>query len=316
MGAKGKILAVLAAVLLLVPGCSGRDEAVDVAIVLKTTVDTAEFWQEAMDGAQSAAQELGVRLTVTGAEAETEVDEQIAILEDAIETLPDVIILVASDYERLVPATNAAVAAGIPVVTMDSDVHTDARSTYVASDNYAIGQALGEALLEVLDRGQVAILTHSSLSSSGVSRAQGAEDALAACPDLEVLGVYDCGNDRDTAADITRELVETYPDLRGFICTNEVGNLAVAETLTDMGLGGTLAVVGCDNAQQQIQYLEQGVIQAIIIQRPFNMGYLAVEQAVRVHNNQMVPDFTEIACVTITQDNMYNSENQKLLFPF
>ena len=117
-----------ALLLLLLPaGCSGGKAPPEITLVLKTTVETAEFWQEAVDGARSAAQELGVELTVTGASSETAIDEQIAVMEDVIATLPDVIILVASDYTRLNDVTNEAVAAGIPVVTMDSDVSTDAR---------------------------------------------------------------------------------------------------------------------------------------------------------------------------------------------
>lgn len=312
----GCVVLCAALALLAVSGTSSSTEVPRITLVLKTTVETAEFWGEVLDGVRSAEEELGVAVTVTGASSETAVDQQIAVMDDVIETHPDAIILVASDYDRLAPSAREAVAAGIDVVTMDSDVNTDARITFVASDNYKIGQRLGGQLLENLDGGQVAVLTHSSYSSSGIRRVDGALDALAENPDVEVVGVYDCENSREEAAAIARDLMAEYPDLRGFVCTNEVCNLAVAQVLTEQGLGGQVAVVGCDNSRQQIQYLEQGAIQSIIIQQPFNMGYAAVEQAARVVRGQSVPDFTEIPCVTITQDNMYNSDNQKLLFPF
>lgn len=308
------LCAALAAALVL--GSGGSDRRPRIALVLKTTVETAEFWSEVLDGVYSAEDELDVDVTVTGSSSETAVDEQIAIMEETIASNPDAIILVSSDYDRLADVTRQASAAGIHVLTMDSDVNTDARTTFVASDNYEIGQQLGNQLLEHLDGGQVAVLTHSTLSSSGIRRVDGALDVLEQCPDVEVVGVYDCENSRTEAAAIARKLLVQYPDLQGFVCANEVCNLAVAQVLTDQGLGGQLAVVGCDNSRQQIQYLEQGVIQSIIIQQPFNMGYAAVEQAVRLVRGQSVPAFTEIPCVTITQDNMYNSDNQKLLFPF
>ena len=308
--------ALLAAALLLAAGgCSGGGGTPQFTIVLKTTVDTAQFWQDALDGAHSAAEELGVELTVMNAPSETAVDEQIEIMEDAIAAGPDAIILVASDYVRLNDATNAAVAAGIPVVTMDSDVSTDSRSAFVASDNYQIGRTIGEQLLSLLPEGQVAVLTHSSVSSSGVNRVLGIQDALAGSG-LEIVQVADCRNDPDLARETALDLLAEYPELDGFACVNEVCNLGAAAALTERDLGGELAVVGCDNAQQQIRYLEQGVIQAIVVQRPFNMGYQAVEQTLRVYRGLPVSSFTEIPCVAITQDNMYNSENQKLLFPF
>ena len=80
-------------------------------------------------------------------------------------------------------------------------------------------------------------------------------------------------------------------------------------------MGGKVFVVGCDNSQRQIALLEQNIIQAIVIQRPFNMGYMAVQQAVRVAQGEEPEDFVEVACVLITRENMYTQENQKLLFP-
>jgi len=79
--------------------------------------------------------------------------------------------------------------------------------------------------------------------------------------------------------------------------------------------GNKVYVVGCDNSQRQIQFLEQNIIQAIVTQRPFNMGYMAVQQAVRVAQGEKPEDFVEVACVLITRENMYTQENQKLLFP-
>ena len=103
--------------------------------------------------------------------------------------------------------------------------------------------------------------------------------------------------------------------IRGFVCTNEVCNVGAANALVDLGLGGKVYVVGCDNSQRQIQFLEQNIIQAIVTQRPFNMGYMAVQQAVRVANGEQTDDFVEVSCVLITRENMYTQENQKLLFP-
>ena len=99
------------------------------------------------------------------------------------------------------------------------------------------------------------------------------------------------------------------------VCTNEVCNVGAANALVELGMGGRVYVVGCDNSQRQIQFLEQNIIQAIVTQRPFNMGYVAVQQAVRVANGEQTDDFVEVSCVLITRENMYTQENQKLLFP-
>lgn len=308
--------ALLIAALLPLGGCVGSKEPPKVTLVLKTTVETAEFWAQVMDGVEAAAQELSVDLTVTGASAETEVDEQIAIMEDVIAQKPDVIVLVSADYDRLTESTRKAVQAGIKVVTMDSDVNTDLRSCYVASDNTKIGRSMGRQMLDSLPDGKVAVLTHSTTASSGIDRVGGALAVLQTNPDIEIVGVYDCRNDMETARSLVREILQEHPDLAGFVCTNEVCNLAVAACLVEQSLASGIVVVGCDNSEQQIRYLEQNVIQGIVIQRPFSMGYTAIQTATQVAGGEPVSDFLEISCVSITRDNMYKSENQKLLFPF
>ena len=132
---------------------------------------------------------------------------------------------------------------------------------------------------------------------------------------IEILGSYCCDNSTLRAQEITTALLEDEPDIRGFVCTNEVCNVGAANALVELGMGGKVFVVGCDNSQRQIALLEQNIIQAIVIQRPFNMGYMAVQQAVRVAQGETPEDFVEVACVLITRENMYTQENQKLLFP-
>ena len=143
----------------------------------------------------------------------------------------------------------------------------------------------------------------------------GAVDALNEAGNIDILGSFCCDNSTEQARAITTELLSEDPEIRGFVCTNEVCNVGAANALADLGMGGQVFVVGCDNSQRQIQFLEQNIIQAIVTQRPFNMGYMAVQQAVRVANGEQTDDFVEVACVLITRENMYTQENQKLLFP-
>lgn len=307
----------LVGVVLLGLMVQGMPHRTRVTLVMKTDVSTAEFWAVTMKGMRAAAEDFNVELAETGASAETEIDEQISVMKQVIADKPDVIILVSSDYRRMAPVVNEAVAAGIRVVTMDSDVDSDARSCYVGSDNYQIGCALGELLNTFTPyAGKVAILSQSSMSSTGIDRALGAHDTITANERTTLVGVFYCDNDPTLAQSITAELVERYPDLAGIVCTNEVCNLGAADYLAENGLADQVAMVGCDNSKAQIRYLEQGVIRGIVIQRPFNMGYEAVRAAAQAAKGERVPEYEEIPCASITLDNMYESGNEKLLFPF
>ena len=202
------------------------------------------------------------------------------------------------------------------MVAVDTDVNAGGRACFVGSNNYQIGQEMGSQMASYLpEGGKVAVIQHMLTTTTGIDRTRGVIDALTQAGNIEILGSYCCDNSTLRAQEITTALLEDEPDIRGFVCTNEVCNVGAANALVELGMGGKVFVVGCDNSQRQIALLEQNIIQAIVIQRPFNMGYMAVQQAVRVAQGEEPEDFVEVACVLITRENMYTQENQKLLFP-
>ena len=187
-----------------------------------------------------------------------------------------------------------------------------ALNSFVTRDGLEMGRAMTSYLP---DGGKVAVIQHMLTTTTGIERTRGVLDALGEAGNIEIFGSFCCDNSTEQAQTITTELLSADPEIRGFVCTNEVCNVGAANALVDLGLGGKVYVVGCDNSQRQIQFLEQNIIQAIVTQRPFNMGYMAVQQAVRVANGEQTDDFVEVSCVLITRENMYTQENQKLLFP-
>lgn len=313
-----RMLTLLLALMLLVPlcGCAGGANAVRVTLVLKTEASVAEFWQTLLSGVYAAAEEYDVDLTYVTSSTETAIDEQIALIEDVIEDHPDVMILSAADYDRCAEVTQRAIAAGIKVVSLDTDVNAPGRSCFVASNNYQIGVDMGAQMAAFLPNGgKVAIMQHMTTTTSGVDRTLGALDELKKHENIELLGTYCCENSMEQAQSITQALLREHPDIAGFVCTNEVCNVGTANTLVAQELGGQVYLVGCDNSQRQIQFLEQNVIQAMVVQRPLNMGYIAVQQAVLLASGEHVEPRIEVPVVTITRENMYTEENQKLLFP-
>ena len=310
------LLALVLCLLLGLAGCAAAQKPLRVTLVLKTETDVAEFWGMLLSGVQKAADEYGIELEVLTSPTEVDIDTQIDLIRQVTEEKPDVMILSAADYNRCAKATEEAIAAGIGVVSVDTDVNASGRACFVSSNNYQIGQEMGHAMASYLpDGGKVAVIQHMLTTTTGIDRTRGVLDALTAAGNIEILGSFCCDNSTDRAQTITQTLLAENPDIRGFVCTNEVCNVGAANALVELGLGGKVLVVGCDNSQRQVQFLEQNIIQAIVTQRPFNMGYMAIQQAVRVANGEKTEDFVEVDCVLITRDNMYTQENQKLLFP-
>ena len=313
---KCTVFVLLLCLLLNLAGCASAQKPLRVTLVLKTETDVAEFWGMLLSGVEKAAEEYGIELKVLTAPTEVDIERQIALIRQTVEEKPDVMILSAADYDRCAEATEEAVAAGIGVVAVDTDVNAVGRACYVGSNNYQIGLEMGRAMADYLpEGGKVAVIQHMLTTTTGIERTRGVLDALNEAGNIDILGSFCCDNSTEQARAITTELLSADPEIRGFVCTNEVCNVGAANALADLGMGGQVFVVGCDNSQRQIQFLEQNIIQAIVTQRPFNMGYMAVQQAVRVANGEQTDDFVEVACVLITRENMYTQENQKLLFP-
>lgn len=291
------------------------ERSAKVTLVLKTDISTAEFWEIAMEGVKQAAEDYQIDLTITGTSAEKEIEEQIELMEEVIAEKPDVIVLAASDFDRMAPSAEAAVKAGIQVITMDSDVNTTVRACYVASNNYEIGRAMGDLLCDKLpEGGKVAIMAHGN-SSTAIERVEGAWNYVKESGVFELVGIYDCNDSQTMAYQYADKILSQHNDLSAIICSNEVCNVGVANYFAEHNVQN-VALVGCDNSKVQVSYLEQDVIQGIVIQQPFNMGYLAIKAAAQLALGEDLPERIEIPCISITKENMYDIENQKLLFPF
>ena len=313
---KCTVFLLLLCLLLNLAGCAAAQKPLRVTLVLKTVTEVAEFWGTLLSGVEKAAEEYGVELKVLTSPREIDIDKQIELIRQVTADKPDVMILSAADYDRCAEATEEAIAAGIGVVAIDTDVNAAGRACFVGSNSYEIGLEMGRAMASYLpEGGKVAVIQHMLTTTTGIERTRGVLDALNEAGNIEILGSFCCDNSTEQAQTITTELLSADPEIRGFVCTNEVCNVGAANALVELGMGGRVYVVGCDNSQRQIQFLEQNIIQAIVTQRPFNMGYVAVQQAVRVANGEQTDDFVEVSCVLITRENMYTQENQKLLFP-
>ncbi len=286
-----------------------------VAIILKSTVGpTMDFWSVVVQGIQDAGREFDVEYEVYGPRYEKEINRQINILQSVIQKRPSLIILAAADYIRLVDSVAQAAALGIPVITLDSGIQSDIPVSFVATDNLEAGQKAGEEmkrLIEKHDRKKIVIMSHIAETATAIDREKGVRSVL---DEEDIVGTWFCDADEDISYRITEELLKI-PDLGGIIGLNEMASLGVARAVKDHGLRGEVLVVAFDNAVQELSLLEEGVIQATVVQRPYNMGYLSVKAAADFLKGKTVDPLMDTGSVLITKENMFERQYQELLFP-
>lgn len=290
-----------------------------VYMVMKSTDQNIAFWNTVKEGAEIAGMELEVEVISTGPNKETDIEDQERILMEILEVKPQAVVLAAVDYEKIQPYAEKIIEAGITLVTVDSDVKTNYPHIFVATNNIeaakVAGTQMGQALKSV---GKVAIMTHFFASTTAYDRQSGFIEQVKQYPGIEIIDeTWDCHSDLDTAYNKTLEILEKYPDVTGIFCSNEVSLVGVARAIKDQGLSGKIQIIGFDSNEEVVQLIEEGVVNATMLQRPFNMGYMGVKKAIEESNNKKnANEFVDTGYVLITKDNIYEPENQKLIFPF
>ncbi|MCY9656773.1 substrate-binding domain-containing protein [Paenibacillus chondroitinus] len=289
----------------------------EIAVVLKTNSIRSDYWQMVSSGVKAAAKELAVNIEITGPLSETDTAGQIRNLDEALVKKPDAIILAATDYERLTPTVDKIRAAGIKVILIDSPIQTHVEASLIATDNIEAGRKAGKILAGGQNGSLYRVMTLSSRKGSIVEkdREDGFKDAIADFPGVEYAGNYAFDGTEDGAYDSVKNLLAQYPDIRGIAGLSETAALGAARAVKEKQRVNQINIVGFDSSIYQIKLLEEGSLQATIVQKPFNMGYLSLETTVQALNGIKVNPKVNIDAVVITKENMYTQENQELLFP-
>jgi ribose transport system substrate-binding protein len=304
-------------IILFFAGAPASREPPRITAVLKTIDSNMEFWEVVKNGMRTAATEFAVPLEIFGPWAESDIEGQVRIMETVVKDKPTVIILSATDFTALIPSVQAAHDAGIPVVTLDSGIDSDIPRTFVATNSVEAAEKLGMHLPTLLKPGRsVAIINHVPGATTAIEREEGVRKALEKDGRYPILGTWFTNNFEENAYTITQELLKTYPDLGAILAMNEVSTVGAAQALLDAGLGGKIRLLGFDSSLAEIKFIEQGVLDATVVQKPFNMGYLAVRAALDAVENKPLIRFIDTGSELINARNMYLPENQKLLFPF
>ncbi|MEG0368097.1 MAG: substrate-binding domain-containing protein, partial [Coprobacillus sp.] len=134
----------------LLCGCSTKSEKLEIAVIVKST--TSQFFKSVHSGANAASKEYNIELTFMGPENEEDYQSQIAMVDTAIRYKVDAIVLSSIDYVKLVEPVENAIAQGIPVIIIDSDVKSDKVSTRITTNNFEAGQMAGDAILTLGER--------------------------------------------------------------------------------------------------------------------------------------------------------------------
>jgi len=302
----------------LFAGTSSFAKTNEIAVIVKT--ENANFWQNVKKGAEAAGKDLGneYKVTFQGPQAETAIDEEVNMVNNAINRGVSGIVLAASDPEALIPPVKKAFENGIPVVIIDSGINSDGKyyQSFLATDNRAAGKLAAEKLLAKhgMKKGKVAVMSYTPGAASAIERTGGFMDEVKKQQDIKLMEPLYSQSDMVTALNQTIDVLTSNPDLTAIFGANEPTAVGMARAIKERGFAGKLIAVGFDGNQDLQNFVRDGTLEGIVVQSSYQMGYKGVKTINKIIKGEKVDKFIDTGVVFVTKDNIDSEEAKAVLY--
>lgn len=303
-----------ASLLLITASCQRNQAPSDgrptIALVVKTLNNP--FFNDMQKGAEEAAKRFNVNLLVQAAEREVDVEKQMQIIENLIQSRVSALCVTPSGSKEIVPAIVKANQAGIPVIILDTRVNPEALqaasgkiAAFIGSDNLEGGRLAGEFMVKALGgKGKVAILEGIPGHETGDSRLKGFRQAVSQSPGIQIVSSQTANWERDQGYNVFQNMLQAQPDIQGLFACSDLMALGAVEAIAAAGKTGKITVVGFDAFSEAREAVQKGLMMATVAQFPAEMGSLGVENAARLLKGESVKEEITVKIQLVTRDNL------------
>jgi ribose transport system substrate-binding protein len=264
--------------------CGSMHDADEYFVLVSANLQVP-YWKTAGTGFTNAATQLKVRADFAGPQTFDPKAERDA-LDQAIQKKATGILLDVTDASLLKDGIEKAVAAGIPVITIDSDAPSSKRLFFIGTNNYQAGFTGGQRLAQELHgKGNVVVFTMPDQPNLQ-DRLRGYKDALARTPEIKITRVVDIQGDPRIAFDTTTQIVGKERDkVDAFVCLEAQSGKEVAGVLNSYHLTGK-TVIAMDTDQETLDWIQRGVIAATIAQKPYTMAFVGMQMLDNLYHHK------------------------------
>jgi ribose transport system substrate-binding protein len=290
----------IAVLLTLLSGCKKSDDPTpqakpQVALVMKSLAN--EFFGTMAEGAKAhhAANAEKYYLIVNGIKNETDLAEQVNLVDQMIARRVKVIVIAPADSRALVTVLKRAKAASILVVNIDNKLDAEVLKQeglsvpFVGPDNREGARKVGEVLAQKLKAGdKVAIIEGIPTAFNGQQRRLGFEDAIKAA-DLNLVGVQSGNWEMDKANNVAAAILSENPDLKALYCANDNMALGAVAAVQAAGKTGRVLVVGFDNIGAIRPMLTDGRVVATADQHADQLAVFGIEAGLKILSGEAPP---------------------------
>lgn len=253
-----------------------------VALIAKNNRNS-EFWDAVFIGAEAAATEYNLQLTITAPDDEEDYAAQNQLIADAVEDGAQAIVFSAIDYEANAAAIDAAAAAGVTVISVDSAVNSDNVAAYIGADNYGAGRMVAQSALDGMEGALcVGLINYEVNGANGRDREQGARDAFAESGRARITAAVSTHPNAASARADTLAMLRTHPEINVLIALSETTAVGAAQAVQQMQRADDLWLAAFDSNIETIDALQTGTVDTLIVQNTYGMGYFGVESAYKL----------------------------------
>lgn len=296
----------------LLVGCN-RDHRKVIAVIPKGSAHL--FWQSVHAGAVKAARENNMDVVWNGPAAETDYTGQLKITDAMINRRVDAIALAPIDRKAMVSVVERATAEHIPMIIFDSGVDTDKFVSQIATGNYQAGQLAAQRMGKILNgKGKVIVVAVQPGAASTEAREKGFEEALHKdYPGIQIVDKRYGMAEIAQSLTVSENMLTAHPDIDGIFASNESSSMGAAQALR--GRQGKIKLVGFDWSPTLLDDLNAGLIDSLVVQNPFEMGYQSVTTAVKVFKGEPVEKIHDLAPRLVDKSNINDPDVQAQLHP-
>ena len=270
-----------------------------VGIVVKSLDN--DYYMTLKEGAEARAAEVGVDLTFVAPNAETDVQTWVNMVSDLIAAQVDVLAVCPADDAACLPIIREAGEAGIDIIAVDNDTAYEGKLSFIGTSNYDAGKLGGEYCAEQVSEGANAIILRGPTGSSNHDERQdGFVDALEA-GGVTILEIKDANCVAETAMTAIEDLMTVYDDIDLIYCTNDLMAIGAQRAVDAAGLDAK--VFGFDGSADVCQGTLDGLYLGTVAQDPYQMGVLAIDNALALFNGETIPERIDSGCAVVTAEN-------------
>lgn len=286
-----------------------------IVVIPKSTL--LHFWKIVCTGAAAATNDRDVKLIWRGPRVENKVDAQKHLMNFYIDKKVDAIVIAPTHRSKLNTSIEKAVQAGIKVVVIDSIATTNAKHSFVGTDNYKAGKLGAKILLErTTQKGPLLLMGNVPQSSSISAREQGFIDEVNnIAPGRTIVKINLNEGTRREAQLVAEDILQCSKKLSGIFAVNEVSSEGVLHALRKK-TSIDIPFVGIDYSHRLIEGIKDGIVDALITQKPYAIGYFGVRTAIDLLNGIKTPKVMESPVKIITKENIQFAKTLRCLKEF